>query len=125
MWDADNDDDALFERRMDNVVREIGDRGKVLLPEAVTPFREPSAAPTPTKISSPAPAPAPALVQLQIRLQLQLWLLRKLPIIGDPKELSTIGAMYYVRPLSSSKLLMAFPKSKLPPTNFEIIFPKI
>ncbi len=62
MWDADNDDDALFERRMDNVVREIGDRGKVLLPEAVTPFREPSAAPTPTTISSPAPAPAPALV---------------------------------------------------------------
>ena len=28
MWDVDKDDDAAFERRVDNVVREIGDRGK-------------------------------------------------------------------------------------------------
>ena len=52
MWDAESDDDAAFERRLDSVTREIGDRGKVLLPEAVTPLREP--APT------PAPAPVPS-----------------------------------------------------------------
>eukprot|EP01051_Picozoa_sp_SAG22_P024116 SAG22_NODE_6541_length_841_cov_1.412399_2_plen_59_part_01 len=40
MWDAENDDDAAFESRLDSVTREIGDRGKVLLPEAVTPYRE-------------------------------------------------------------------------------------
>ena len=50
-WDADQDDDAAFETRMDSVVREIGDRGKLMLPEAVPPS-QPSLA--------PAPAPAPA-----------------------------------------------------------------
>ena len=33
MWDAENDDDATFESRMDSLVREIGERGKVLVPE--------------------------------------------------------------------------------------------
>jgi len=28
-WDAESDDDAAFERRLDTVVREIGDRGKL------------------------------------------------------------------------------------------------
>ena len=28
MWDAEKDDDAAFEKRLDNVVREIGDRGQ-------------------------------------------------------------------------------------------------
>ena len=66
MWDADKDDDAAFEHRLDNVVREIGDRGKVLLPEAVTPLREPTPAPVPAPtpaqvlVSALAPAPAPA-----------------------------------------------------------------
>ena len=30
MWDAEKDDDAAFERRLDNVVREIGERGKLI-----------------------------------------------------------------------------------------------
>jgi len=46
-WDADQDDDAAFERRLDVVLREIGDRGKIQISEAVPP--EPT----------PAPAPAP------------------------------------------------------------------
>jgi hypothetical protein len=37
MWDAEKDDDAAFERRLDTVVREIGERGKLLAPEAVPP----------------------------------------------------------------------------------------
>ena len=61
MWEAEKDDDAAFERRLDSVVREIGDRGKLMIPEAVTPFREPTPAPAPAPTPSPAPAPAPAL----------------------------------------------------------------
>ena len=56
MWDAEKDDDAAFERRLDSVVREIGERGKALLPEAVTPFREQ------TPVPVPAPAPSPCLL---------------------------------------------------------------
>eukprot|EP01043_Picozoa_sp_COSAG02_P069994 COSAG02_NODE_12222_length_1577_cov_1.075051_1_plen_53_part_10 len=41
MWDAEKDDDAAFERRVDSVVREIGERGKlVMVSEAVPPFHE-------------------------------------------------------------------------------------
>ena len=58
-WDADQDDDAAFERRLDAVIREIGDRGKLMLPEAVTPFREPTPAPAPAPKRTPAPAPVP------------------------------------------------------------------
>ena len=43
MWDAEKDDEAAFERRVDGVVREIGDRGKLLVPESVPPFKTKSA----------------------------------------------------------------------------------
>lgn len=67
MWDADKDDDAAFERRMDAVVREIGDRGRVLttVPERVPPKLPRQAAvpaapgPVPNLTSSPTMAPAP------------------------------------------------------------------
>eukprot|EP01043_Picozoa_sp_COSAG02_P016366 COSAG02_NODE_717_length_18070_cov_20.762700_15_plen_309_part_00 len=51
MWDAENDDDIAFERRVDSVTREIGERGKLNVPESVPPVRE----------TAPTPAPAPAL----------------------------------------------------------------
>ena len=55
MWDAEKDDDAAFDRRLDGVLREVGSRGKqLLLSEAVPP---PSLEPTP----APAPASAPTL----------------------------------------------------------------
>ena len=57
MWDAENDDDAAFERRLDAVVREVGERGKLIVAESVPPVRErapPAAA---------APEPAQALAQ--------------------------------------------------------------
>jgi hypothetical protein len=61
MWDADKDEDAAFDRRLDTVVREMGERGKPLLvPEVVTPFREPISAPAPAPIPALAPALAPA-----------------------------------------------------------------
>ena len=41
-WDADQDEDAAFELRLDAVVREIGDRGKPMLSETVTPYPVPS-----------------------------------------------------------------------------------
>ena len=60
MWDAEKDDDAAFERRVDGVVREIGERGKVSVPESVPPLSESTSARLP--LPTPAPAPqAPAL----------------------------------------------------------------
>ena len=60
MWDADKDDDAAFERRLASVLREIADRGKLMVAEAVPPERMPAPAPAPTPAPVPAPAPAPA-----------------------------------------------------------------
>eukprot|EP01047_Picozoa_sp_COSAG01_P089554 COSAG01_NODE_21624_length_893_cov_1.197733_1_plen_184_part_10 len=59
MWDAENDDEAAFERRVDSVTREIGERGKLNVPESVPPVRE--TAPTPAPAPALAPAPAPVL----------------------------------------------------------------
>ena len=42
MWDAAEDDDASFGHRMDALCREIGDRGKLVMSEAVPPFHEPT-----------------------------------------------------------------------------------
>eukprot|EP01043_Picozoa_sp_COSAG02_P000752 COSAG02_NODE_14_length_56855_cov_512.793661_33_plen_369_part_00 len=71
MWDAENDDEAAFERRVDSVTREIGERGKLNVSESVPPVREaaPTPAPAPARSVAPAvslapsraPAPAPAL----------------------------------------------------------------
>lgn len=59
-WDAESDDDSAFERRLDGLVREIGDRGKLIsvMPEAVPP----GAASMPTHARAPSVAPAPAPV---------------------------------------------------------------
>ena len=66
---AEVDDDAAFEKQMDAVAREIGDRGKHRLQEAVPPARTAArasgprpaaAAPAPAPTPAPAPAPAPA-----------------------------------------------------------------
>jgi hypothetical protein len=60
-WDAEQDDDAAFDRRLGAVLREVGDRGKLVLSEAVPPsFREPTPAPAPAPTPTPAHAPAPA-----------------------------------------------------------------
>ena len=56
MWDAASDDDVAFERRMDGICRELGDRAKLKVPEAVPP--EPTLTPAP----APEPARASALV---------------------------------------------------------------
>ena len=56
MRDAAEDDDAAFERRLDGVVREIGERGKLLVAsESGQEITEPTPAP------APAPTPPPAL----------------------------------------------------------------
>eukprot|EP01052_Picozoa_sp_SAG31_P036725 SAG31_NODE_4627_length_3087_cov_1.113788_1_plen_339_part_00 len=63
MWDAENDDEAAFERRVDSVTREIGERGKLNVPESVPPVREaaPTPAPAPARAVAPAVALAPSL----------------------------------------------------------------
>ena len=62
MWDAENDDDAAFERRMASVAREVGERGKLIAAESVPPVRTGARAPTPAPAPEPAQtlAPAPA-----------------------------------------------------------------
>jgi hypothetical protein len=74
MWDADQDDDAAFESRLANIVREIGDRGKLMVPQAVLPLEPtpaPAPAPAPASASTPipmmVPAPAPAAPVLPAR----------------------------------------------------------
>jgi hypothetical protein len=63
MWDAENDDEAAFERWVDSVTREIGERGKLDVPESVPPVRE--TAPTPAPARAWAVAPAVALAPLR------------------------------------------------------------
>ena len=58
MWGAEQDDDAAFEGRVDGVVREIGDRGKLVAADVSS--LEPTPAPAPAPASAPAPAVAPA-----------------------------------------------------------------
>ena len=59
-WDAESDDDAAFERRLDGVVREIGDRGQLIamVPEAVPPAA--ASKPRDAGAASVAKAKAPA-----------------------------------------------------------------
>ena len=71
-WDVAQDDDAAFEKRVDSVVREIGERGKPqVLPEVVAPVKMSqlaskaravavTSAPAPVVVPVPAVAPAPA-----------------------------------------------------------------
>jgi hypothetical protein len=66
--DAEHDTDEAFEKRVDNVAREIGDRGKpnaksTLAPEGVPPAPAPAPAPAPSPVLAPVPEPAPAPAQ--------------------------------------------------------------
>ena len=60
-WDAEQDDDAAFDRRVGAMLREVGDRGKLMLSEAVPPsFLEPTPAPAPAPKHAPVRAPMAA-----------------------------------------------------------------
>lgn len=63
MWDAEKDSDAAFDRRLSAVVREIGDRGKPMVAEAVPPLpsRELAPMPAPASTRTPTTAQAPGL----------------------------------------------------------------
>ena len=64
-WDADEDDDAAFEKRVDGLCNEIGDRGRLMLPEAVPPPEfQPEPEPQPEPQPQPEPEPAPSHWQL-------------------------------------------------------------
>ncbi len=55
-WNAEEDDDAAFERRVDPVVREIGDRAKRMRPRVDSTLTvAPAPAPAPAAASAPAP----------------------------------------------------------------------
>jgi hypothetical protein len=63
--DAQSLDEAAFEKRLDAVVRELGDRGKPLppVPEGIPPA---ALAPAPAPALAPAPAPAPAVAAMVV-----------------------------------------------------------
>ncbi len=68
MWDAEKDDEAAFESRVDAIMREVAERGKPVVPEAVPPFREPTLSPAPAAVhdrprtsTSVTPGTAPAV----------------------------------------------------------------
>ena len=58
-WDADGDDGAAFERRVDAVCREIGHRGKADAAPPQQGWAKVSAVVTPAPAPAPAPEPAP------------------------------------------------------------------
>ena len=58
MWDAEEDDEPAFARRVDTVCREIGERGRLITPEAVPVLKKSSAGDMPTPLPEPAPAVA-------------------------------------------------------------------
>ena len=58
MWDADSDDDLAFKRRLDPVLREIGDRCKII-PETQQKLRNPSVEHVPISTLPTARAPRP------------------------------------------------------------------
>jgi hypothetical protein len=69
-YDAEDEDQAVFDTRIDQIIREVGDRGKPaaarpapLLSEGVPPALAPAPTPTaraqPSRGHAPAPAPAP------------------------------------------------------------------
>jgi hypothetical protein len=89
-WDADQDDDAAFEHRLDSVVREIGERGKLMLPEAVPPFHEPTPAPAPAPKRAPTaatPAPAPAAAAALVPAPAPAPAPRQVPQTPQPSQL--------------------------------------
>ena len=71
-YDAELDDDAVFEQRVEGLAREIGGRGMRRVPESVPPasVRAPALATGPAPAPAPAPAPrapAPAPAPAQAR----------------------------------------------------------
>jgi hypothetical protein len=93
MWDADQDDDAAFERRLGSVLREMADRGKLMVAEAVPPERiAPAPAPAPAPAAAapvsapaliPAPAPAPAMVRAPDQTSFSPTLHRTVPSVVE------------------------------------------
>ena len=61
MWDANEDDDAAFERRANPMLREIGDRCKVVAVEAGQQPHEPTPAPSPAPTRQVAQAQTPGV----------------------------------------------------------------
>ena len=61
MWDANEDDDAAFERRANPMLREIGDRCKVVAVEAGQRPHEPTPAPSPAPTRQVAQAQTPGV----------------------------------------------------------------
>ena len=62
MWDAATDDDLAFERRVDAICREIGNRAQLAedVPPEPTPAPKKASAPAPAPPVTPTPAPAPS-----------------------------------------------------------------
>ena len=102
-WDADGDDDAAFEKRVNLVIREVGERGKPMLLEAVPPAavrRAPAPAPAPAPVCAPAPAlapvpaPAPALAPVHAPAPVPAAALALAPTTPAPASVPTMSQGY-------------------------------
>lgn len=60
LWDAEKDDDRAFESRLEPVVREIGERGKLVVPSSAMTSQGPSPEPSHASAQTSAPAAAAA-----------------------------------------------------------------
>eukprot|EP01047_Picozoa_sp_COSAG01_P082661 COSAG01_NODE_16974_length_1189_cov_1.030275_3_plen_125_part_01 len=68
-WDAEQDDDAAFEHRLDDLCKEIGNRARMWPPETVQPApattaleeaQQPTTASTLSPLASTVPVPVPS-----------------------------------------------------------------
>ena len=101
MWDAEKDNDAAFERRLDSVVREIGERGKLMLPEAVTPLQKPTPAPAPSgRVQTQAPALSPSPSPTPTRAAAPATALPPAAVSADTQLESTSPSLLSSRPLA-------------------------
>ena len=94
-WDAEKDDNAAFERRVDQVLREVGERGRPIVAESVPPqarVQRPlgpsatAAAQSSPPGPAPAPAPAPAIARKPEPGRSQF--APPSPVVSEPKALA-------------------------------------
>ena len=96
-WDAEKDDNVAFERRVDQVLREVGERGRPIVAESVPPqtrakrpvgpsVTAPAQSSPPAPGPAPAPAPAPAIARNPEPSRAQL--ATASPVDSEPKALA-------------------------------------
>ena len=88
-WDAEKDDNVAFEHRVDQVLREVGERGRPMVAESVPPqtsVKRPVGPSVTAAAQSPPPAPTPAIAHKPEPSRSQL--ATPSPVVSEPKALA-------------------------------------